>query len=118
MPTLSNSKFNLKMTCFQWRKSVGPILWHCRDFNNQTTHHQFCPQGSDNWCKYQKYQSIDGSPTYKEPNNNPTSIFEIVHFIFVSLSSDDLLKKYLHHQSQNSNDLFNNVIWTKRLKAV
>ena len=75
---------------FSMKKSVGAILWHCTDFNDQETCHRFCSQGSDSWCKYQKYESTDGSATYKEAINIPKSIFKIVKPIFVSLSSDDL----------------------------
>ena len=64
---------------FSMKKSVGAILWYCTDFNDQETHHQFCPQGSDIWCKYQKYKSIDSLTMYRESINIPKSIFEIVN---------------------------------------
>ena len=55
---------------------------------------------------------------YKESINIPKSIFEIVKPIFVSLSSDDLLKKCLHGQTQNPNESFNNITLTKCPKVV
>ena len=36
----------------------------------------------------------------------------------VYLHSDDLLKKCLHGQTQNPNESFNNIIWTKYPKAI
>ena len=68
------------------------------------------PQGSDSWCKYQKYKSTDSLTTYKESINISKSIFEIVKPIFVSLSSNDLFKKCLHGKTQNPNQSFNNII--------
>ena len=48
----------------------------------------------------------------------PKSIFEVVKPNFVSLFLDDLLKRRLHGQTQNLNESFNIIIWTKCPKAI
>ena len=40
-------------------------------------------------------------------------IHDIIEPIFRRLSSDDLLSKCLHGQTQNGNESLNNLMWTK-----
>ncbi len=48
----------------------------------------------------------------------PAIIQKLIEPICRDLSSDDLLKKCLHGQTQNSNEAFNGVLWTKCLEEV
>ena len=99
------------------KKAVGEILWHCTDFDSEEFRHRFCPLTPDSWCKFQK-DKITGKTTHKNTINIPMWINKIIKPIFESLSSDSLLSKCLHGDTQNSNESLNNVIWVKCPKNV
>ena len=103
---------------YSMKKAVGAILYHCTKFNDETSkdeeyRHRFCPPSSSSWCKYKKLVSSGSETTnYVNTINVPEFIHDIEP-IFRRLSSDDLLSKCLHGQTQNGNESLNNLIWTK-----
>lgn len=99
------------------KKSIGAVLYHCSDVADATLRHQFCPRTEDSWCKWQK-DRLNNTDTYRQTLNLPMAIKTILEPIFRDLSSDDLLKKCLHGQTQNCNEAFNGVLWNKCPKEV
>jgi hypothetical protein len=97
---------------YTMKKATGAILWHCTDFEDSEFRHRFCPKEEDSWCKYQ--QNSD----YKPSINLAKWIYDLLLPVFKSLSEDELLRKCLHGETQNSNEAINNVIWTKCPKSV
>ena len=81
-----------KNDLYAMKKSTGAILWHCTDFENKEYRHRFCPENS--WCKYKE------NPEYKPSINLSKWIHDLL--IFKSLSDDELLRKCLHGETQNT----------------
>ena len=94
---------------YAMKKVVGAILWHCTDFKDESFRHRLCPQNENTWCKWQ-LDKINGTGLYKGKISVPVSIHHTIKKIFEELSSDDLLKKCLHGETQNSNEALNSLI--------
>ena len=102
---------------YAMKEAVGAILWHCTDFKDENFRHRFCPEHKNTWCKWQ-LDKINGTSLYKGKISVPMSIHNSMKKIFEELSSDDLLKKCLHGEMQNSNEALNSLIWTRCPKNV
>ena len=101
-----------KNDLYAMKKAAGAILWHCTDFENSEFRHRYCSKVEGSWCKYQQ------NPDYKPSINLAKWIHDLLLPVFKSLSEDELLRKCLHDETQNSNEAINNVIWTKCPKSV
>ena len=99
------------------KKSVGAILWHCIDFEDEQFRHRCCPPGNESWCKW-KLDQLNGTQIYIKTINLPKWIFHYILPTFEFLSSDELLTKCLHGKTQNSNKSLNQMIWLKYPKNV
>ena len=88
------------------KKSVGAILYHLTENNDNEERHKFCPRTVDSWCKYQS-DKLTGKETYKIKVNLPTAIKTLILPIFQDLSKDELLCKCLHGKTQNANEALN-----------
>ena len=60
---------------------------------------------NSSWCKYQA-DKLNNTNTYKENLGIPAIIRE-TRSVFVSLSNEKLLSKYLHGKTQNNNESLN-----------
>ena len=73
--------------------------------------HQFCPSGPDSWCKFQ--QVIAGArETYVHHNSIPKAVFEVIKPTYLQLTERSLLERCLMGATQNTNESFNNVLWS------
>ena len=104
-------------TVLELKKAIGAVLYHCTDFTEDETRHQFCPPFTDSWCKYQA-DKINGTNNYKKKPGLPKIIYDFIRPVFISLSDEELLKKFLHGKTQNNNESLNEVIWKKCPKDV
>ncbi|GFU87595.1 uncharacterized protein TNCV_2935171 [Trichonephila clavipes] len=77
--------------------------------------HGFCPIGEDSWCGFKKAEASGKS--YKHKNSLPVAVVEAMRPIFRDLSHPDLLKKCLHGKTQNPNESFHNIVWSRVPKA-
>ena len=102
---------------YAMKKSIGAVLFNCSDISNETVRHQFCPRACRGWCKWQNDQ-INRTQTFKKKINLPNATKTVIEPIFRDLSSDELLMKCLHGQTQNCNESFNGVLWSKCPKQV
>lgn len=59
-----------------------------------------------NWCKYKKNPKAQKDPVPKDIMRRTKAIFE-------DLSEPELLKRCLHKGTQNANECFNHVIWSR-----
>ncbi|GFW87589.1 uncharacterized protein TNCV_4485541 [Trichonephila clavipes] len=75
----------------------------------------FCPIGEDSWCGFKKAEASGKS--YKHKNSLPVAVVEAMNSIFRDISHPDVLKKCLHGKTQNPNESFHNVIWSRVPKA-
>ena len=104
-------------TVFELKKGIGAVLYHCTDFTEDETLHQFCPHVTDSWCKYQA-DKINGTNNYKKKPRLPKITYDFIRPVLISLSDEELLKKCLHRKDQNNNESLNGVIWKKCPKDV
>ena len=99
------------------KKAVGAILYHLSENSDNEDRHKFCPRTAESWCKFQA-DKLTGKSTYKDKIALPAAIKQQLMPIFKSLSSDDLLSKCLHGQTQNANEALNKIIWQRCPKTI
>eukprot|EP00794_Sanderia_malayensis_P002926 gene2926-3380_t len=102
---------------YEMKKSIIAILHHSSAIDDDLERHKYCPRTNVSWCKWW-LDKLNNTSTYKKNLNLPLAIREKLKPIFMDLSSDDLLKKCLHGQTQNENECLNSVIWKKCPKDV
>lgn len=102
---------------YAMKKSIIAILHHSSAIEDEDERHKYCPKTNTSWCKWW-LDKMNRTDTYKKNSNLPLAIKEKLTPIFQDLSSDDLLKKCLHGQTQNENECLNSVIWKKCPKDV
>ncbi|GFV26361.1 uncharacterized protein TNCV_516381 [Trichonephila clavipes] len=95
-------------------KLSGPFFLH-KLSTDEYPQHGFCPIGEDSWCGFKKAEASGKS--YKHKNSLPVAVVEAMRPIFRDLSHPDLLKKCLHGKTQNPNESFHNVVWSRVPKA-
>ena len=94
------------------KKSVAAVLFHCSQHKSLDDQHKFCPHTPDSWCKYQQ-DKLSGASTYKSSICLPSAVKDALAPIFKDLSSDELLSKCLHGQTQNVNEALHKMIWQR-----
>ncbi|GFX18458.1 uncharacterized protein TNCV_3370311 [Trichonephila clavipes] len=96
------------------RQAIWAIFLH-KLSTDEYPQQGFCPIGEDSWCGFKKAEASGKS--YKHKNSLPVAVVEAMRPIFRELSHPDLLKKCLHGKTQNPNESFHNVIWSRVPKA-
>jgi hypothetical protein len=99
----------------EMRKAVWAIYFHSTSTDEKPAH-RLCPNDNNTWCKYNKAQLSGESFSHK--HSIPAAIAEVFKPIFRSLAEPQLLQKCLHGLTQNPNESFNNIIWTRIPKNV
>ena len=104
---------------YAMRKAVAAVLHHSTKNDDMDKRHQYCPRTVDSWCKYQS-DKITGKNTYVERITIDKAVSDVIAPIFShkDLGSEALLSKCLHGETQNVNELLNNLIWTRCLKRI
>ena len=102
---------------YAMKKAIGAILFHCTKINDPEKRHLMCPQSPDTWCKWQ-LDKLNSTFTYKDKISIPMWIHTKIRPVFQELSDDSLLQKCLHGQTQNANEAFNAIIWTRCPKGI
>lgn len=99
------------------RRAVWAIWCH-KSWTDENPKHALCPDPPNTWCPYRKAEEAGTLGTYKHKNSIPTAIMDAIKPIFGDLCKASLLKKCLHGKTQNVNEAFNNVLWTRIPKNV
>lgn len=94
--------------------AVWSTYFHKRSTDDRPLHH-LCPEGADSWCKYNK--ALELKQPYSHELSLPEAVLLAIQPTYQGLAKPDLLKKCLHGQTQNANELFNNVIWKRVSKT-
>ncbi|XP_054256863.1 uncharacterized protein LOC129003739 [Macrosteles quadrilineatus] len=89
------------------KSDVLGILFH-KASTDDTPQHQHCDEA---WCKYK--QAIKENKTYKHNNSLDKVIIDQIKPIFEDLAKTELLEKCLHGRTQNINESFNSVVWSR-----
>ena len=104
---------NVNETVHQLKVAVGAVLYHSTELENSECHHRFCPCDSDSWCIYWKDPN-----NYQDKKGMPMVIHQLINQIFLDLSNETLLSKCFQGKTQSTNELINNIIWTKCPKNI
>lgn len=97
------------------KRAVWATYFH-KLSTDKNPQHGLCPSGADTWCGFQKAKHT-GS-VYEHKHSLPEAIMTAIKPTYKALSDPDLLSKCLHGGTQNPNESFNNVIWTRVNKGV
>lgn len=97
------------------RRAAWAIFFHYSSSDEHPYHH-LCPDPPETWCKYRK--AIHENKDFKHKNTVPIAVMEVVKPTFQALVDSNLLKKCLHGKTQNVNESFNNVVWSRVPKNV
>ncbi|XP_074111956.1 uncharacterized protein LOC141535751 [Cotesia typhae] len=74
--------------------------------------HEYCPSGSDSWCKWRKAEALGENPKeIKHPAPLHPDVQTHIKPIFEDLSRDDLLERCLGGHTQNANECYNSTVW-------
>lgn len=92
------------------KRNVWATYFHMAS-TDENPHHGLCPQGPDSWCKYNKSKALN--QPYIHKTNLPVAVMNAVKGIYRDLADPELLKKCLHGRTQNANESFNSVVWSK-----
>ena len=91
-------------------------LFHVASSEGNNYHSAYCPEGKDSWCGFQRDRA-NGTKTYKDGKGLPLDVIKHVRPVFKQLSSEALLKNYLHGKTQHQNEAFNETIWERLPKT-
>ena len=91
------------------KKAAWAVLFHSSDISEKSERHKFCPRTRTSWFLWQS-NKITGKTTYKTKLSLPLAIKTVLMPIFTDLTSETLLSKYLHGQTQNNNESLNALI--------
>ena len=84
--------------------------------------HEHCPKGIDSWCKFQQAIAMkQPPPPHRAPTDKtrliPLRLAKYVEPIFIRLSKRSLLERCVLGATQNQNESFNNVVWSRCSKT-
>ena len=98
------------------QRAIWATYFH-RLLMDERPSHQLCPEPPDTWCKYRIAEFEGKLDEFKHKKALPEAVLMAIKPIYRDLSSPDLLNKCLHGQTQNVNESFNNVVWTRIPKS-
>ncbi|GFV30728.1 uncharacterized protein TNCV_951491 [Trichonephila clavipes] len=97
------------------RQAIWAIFLH-KLSTDEYPQHGFCPIGEDSWCGFKKAEA-SGKVLQTLKTVFRSLLLKQCVPIFRDLFHPDLLKKCLHEKTQNPNESFHNVIWSRVPKA-
>ncbi|XP_070539717.1 uncharacterized protein [Ptychodera flava] len=103
---LRNNKGNVHLMS----KQTKAIVLHYSSTHDEP-HHEYCPQGADSWCKWQK-DRVSGKKTYK-PLLHPLApaVVKAVQPVIDKLANEKLLEGVKNCYTQNQNESLHHVLW-------
>lgn len=89
------------------KKDVWATFFH-KASTNEKPQHNLC---DISWCRYKQSQR-DGTP-YDHKNSIDQAVIDIIKPTYQALANPELLKKCLHGRTQNVNESYNSVLWSR-----
>ncbi|XP_018351128.1 PREDICTED: uncharacterized protein LOC108753535, partial [Trachymyrmex septentrionalis] len=93
------------------RKAIWATFYHYSSTNDKPQH-EFCPEGAESWCKWQKAKAAG---TLRDFTHDylalPTDVLNAIRPIYNDLSTDKLLECCVGGYTQNNNENYNQLIW-------
>ena len=92
-------------------RAIWAVFHHSLS-SDEKHNHQFCPSGSDSWCKFNRALANDEEPPKHTPKL-PMDLGPYIKPVFTELSKLELLEKCVLGATQNQNESFNNIVWSR-----
>ena len=92
-------------------RAIWAVFHHSLS-NDEKHDHQFCPPGSDSWCKYNRALA-NNEEAPKHTPKFPMDLSPFIKPVFTELSKLELLEKCVLGATQNQNESFNNIVWSR-----
>lgn len=96
------------------RRAVLAIYCHSVS-TDEEPNHLLCPPAPNTWCEFNK--AVADQKTYNH-HSIPKAVMENIRPVFKDLVHPAFLKRCLHGKTQNVNESFNNIVWSKVPKNV
>ena len=93
------------------KNAVMAIYYHSISTDSDPQH-DLCPMGLTSWCRHRRAESL-GEPYPDHTRTICPEIAPIVKKAFVDLSKDSLMERCVLGATQNQNESFNSVIWSR-----
>lgn len=103
---------NREMDLQRLKQNIDAILLHYTASDANPTHH-YCPNTPDTWCKYNKAVLNGDNPPPMPKPKVPENVGKIIQPLFEKLTATSLLDKCRRAATQNTNECFNNLIWSR-----
>ena len=87
-------------------------VFHHSISDDEQHDHQFCPTGSDSRCKFNRALADNVKPPKHTPKL-PKDLGPFINPVFTALSKRELLEKCVLGATQNQNESFNNIVWSR-----
>ncbi|XP_014471891.1 PREDICTED: uncharacterized protein LOC106742985 [Dinoponera quadriceps] len=87
------------------KKAVWSTLLH-KISMDENPQHQNCPEGVENWCKWQRAVATGQLEHFKDDPSLNSVIQNVIRPIYEDVSNNDLLKRCLGGNTQNNNETF------------
>ena len=91
-------------------RAIWAVFQHSLS-NDEEHNHQFCPSGPDSWCKFNRALANEEPP--KHTPKLPMDLSPFIKPVFTELSKLELLEKCVLGATQNQNESFNGIVWTR-----
>lgn len=102
------------------REAVWACLFHCMSTDDRPLHSR-CPIGEESWCFYNKaIAKGEASPSHDRPTSHTLSydVSKEMIPIFKRVSDLNLMRRLAKGKTQNPNECFHSVVWSRCPKTV
>ena len=112
---------NLKKGQDAMRDAIWASFFHSISTDDEP-HHFRCPPGEDSWCFWQQAIATGEEPLSHVEHPSSTylckDVAEKLVPVYHRFSSEPLLKRMMHGGTQNQNECFNSMIWSRCPKTM
>lgn len=99
------------------KRNIYATLQHCTSTDKQPNH-SWCPTGESSWCFYNRAQAKQQvPPKHSSRTFISNDVFKAIMPIYQRLSNSELLSRCLNGGTQNDNESFHHLLWTKCPKS-
>jgi hypothetical protein len=102
------------------RRAIWATLSHCMSTDDQPRHTR-CPEGMNSWCFYQKANAAGTEPGPHATNIHHSVAYDIAKDMvdtYTRMSQPSLLQRLSKGKTQNPNESFHSVVWSRCSKRV
>ena len=96
----------------EMQKAIWASFYHCIS----PPQHHLCPTGEESWCKHNYSLAMSEEPPEPDPKI-PEDLVEVIKPTYKRLAEKELLERCVLGATQNQNESFNNLVWSRCSKT-